>query len=811
MMLKKWDLFLNFYIKAVLALTIAFCLLRGYEYVLIASKSFNRKSYLYEMSGCIYDIWICLIYSVLIGIPLFLISLFNFRITKFLAHLLNVLFIITYIGLILVFSERNAPFDHEILTRSIQESWITTKQMMTSSFTLFVPFIIFIILYFYLFIQLNKKIVIGNKFKNGWIITAILSVLFINYSNPSENRFSEKSTYYLVSNKFNFWITDIYHFIHDKNKFDATKLSKQELMNEVQFYQKNQPFDFTNPNYPLLHKNNHPDVLGSFFNLDKDNPPNIVLLVVEGLSRDFSGDKAYAGSFTPFLDQLSSKSLVWDNFLSTAPGTFAAQPALTGSVPYGNRGFSVINVLPNHLSLIKILRANGYHTKFLIGFNPDFDNMGGYMRLQGTDMILTKYSSKYKMMGVGEEGWTMGYPDDALFNRSFEVMDSITKTPYLNIYHTGTTHMPYLFDQQKEYGKLFDKKISSIPDSSKVKNILKETKQVLVTYMFSDDCIKNFFEKFAKKPEYKNTIFIITGDHHIGSFPSTGGIDDYHVPLIIYSPMLKAPKKFYSVNSHNNIAPTISNLILNNYPQLKNRPNEVPWMADVMDTAVVFRNNQSMPFMEWSREITDYIYKDYYLSGTQLYKLTPDLLEIKVDNDSVKNHMLKLLNNFKLINDWVCTKNALYPNENLEVNEKKELLLDYFNPKIKNIITKLSDSTIIPELPISKNYKFISVEVSADINFLSPGLEDQPSFRLSMIDTINKKRNFLFWTNHNIVQMTKKDFVEKQWNQTSTSDLFTIKEYKKSKSLVFDLSFFSNVRPINLQMRNLKVKIFGIK
>ena len=59
--------------------------------------------------------------------------------------------------------------------------------------------------------------------------------------------------------------------------------------------------------------------------------------------------------------------------------------------------------------------------------------------------------------------------------------------------------------------------------------------------------------------------------------------------------------------------------------------------------------------------------------------------------------------------------------------------------------------------------------------------------------------------------MTKKDFVEKQWNTTSTNDLFTIADYKKSKSLVFDLSFFSNVKAINLQMRNLRVKIVGIK
>ena len=159
----------------------------------------------------------------------------------------------------------------------------------------------------------------------------------------------------------------------------------------------------------------------------------------------------------------------------------------------------------------------------------------------------------------------------------------------------------------------------------------------------------------------------------------------------------------------------------------------------------------------------------------------------------------------------MCSKNLLYPNETLVGNEKKEILLDYFNPKTQTISTKLSDSSLLPEIKIAKNNKFIYVEVSADINLLLPGTEDQPSFRLSMIDTTNHKRNFLFWTNHNIVQMTKKDYVEKQWNTTSTNDLFTIADYKKSKSLVFDLSFFSNVKPINLQMKNLRVKIVGIK
>ncbi|MBC7588208.1 MAG: LTA synthase family protein, partial [Chitinophagaceae bacterium] len=588
------------------------------------------------------------------------------------------------------------------------------------------------------------------------------------------------------------------------------KLSKNELAAAIDFYQQNQPFEFTSKEYPLLHKSSQEDVLGNFFNLDSTTAPNIVILVVEGLSRDFSGDKAYASSFTPFLDSLSKKSLVWDNFLSTAPATFAAHPAIEGSLPYGKKGFASLNVMPDHLSLIKILKANGYHSKFLIGFNPDFDNMGGFIRLQGTDMVLTKYGAKYKEMGVGEEGWSMGYPDDALLNRSFEVMDSLKQTPYLNIYHTGTTHMPYLFEQKDQYEKLFDKKMKSINVSSSIKRTLKECKKVLVTYMFADDCFKDFFAKYAKRKEFKNTIFFITGDHHIGSFPSTCNIDDYHVPLIVYSPMLKAAKKFYSVNSHNNIAPTISSLILNNYKKLPYRPTAVHWLADVMDTAVAFRNNQSMPFMYWSREIGDYIWKDYMLSNGQLYKLTPDLLMEKFKDDSIKNHVTQLLNNFKIINSYVCNNNKIFPSQQLvEVGEKK-LLLDYASPLQKNIFTKNSDSSLMTAFKIPKGYKYLYVEVAADINLLTLGIEEQPSIRFALIDTTNGNNDYVFYTNHDMVDIAKGEYVEKQWNQVSTNDMFTMDDYGKYKNLIFDLAVYSQ-KTINLQMKNLRLRIYGVK
>ena len=793
-------------------ISIAFILtiipVRIYEYIFIASELFVNNSFQYELAGILYDIWNCLIYSCIFLLPYFLFSLISKKLSNVVYHIINVVLIVMYIALIVVYSERNTPFDHEFFTRSTKESWLTTKQMMTSGFTLYIPFILYISIYFTAYSLIKKRLNIRKTFAIIYISFSIIASLFVKYANPSELSFHQIASYYLTCNKFSFWIYDSYTYFKNKGKFDAGNLTDKELAAEIDFYPKTQPFVFTDKEYPLMHKSSNKDVLGSFFNLG-ETPPNIVILVVEGLSKDFSGDKAYATSFTPFLDSLSHKSLAWDNFLSTAPGTFAAHPAISGSLPYGKRGFSALNIMPDHLSLIKVLKSNGYHTRFLIGFNPDFDNMGGYIRLQGTDMILSRYSKKYKEMGIGSEGWSMGYPDDALFSRSFEVMDSLKQTPYLDIYHTATTHMPYLFEQKPIYDKRFDAKIKTLNVSGSMHRTLKECKNVLVTYMFADDCIRKFFADYAKRPEYKNTIFFITGDHHIGSFPSTCDIDDYHVPLIVFSPMLKAPKKFYSVNTHNNLTPTILSLLTSNY-KLPNVPNEVHWMADVMDTFAGFRNQQSMAFMSWSRDISDYIYKDYMLSYNKLYKLTPELMMDPVENDSMKKHITRLLDNYKIINSFVCSNNKIYPAAKLSQLESRKLLFEFNDSAQHKIYTFSSDTLVMPQFKLPKNYKYMYVEISANANLLTPGLDDQPSFSMSLIDDNIKEKDYLYWSQRDIVLMTKKEFVEHEWNAVSTNDMFTLDDYKNRKNMVFELAIYTQKKPLNMMFNHLKVKIYGV-
>lgn len=793
------------YFRIALAFLLIICLFRLFEYAAIASKSFTPSAWRFEILGWVYDVWFWLIWCSILYFPFrFLFRRGKEKTAAFVFHTLNVVWMVCYLALLITFSERSSPFDHELFTRNSSDTIDTIKQMMAGGIKPYIPFLIYLPAYYIIYNGLTKKSTPPKPLLTTLSFLSVLSLLCITCANPSPNWFKQRSAYYLAVNKFSYWVEDSYRFLSRKNRNPAVNLSE-----EISFYQQNQPFHFTSSRYPLLHRNEDADVLGPFFNLNP-SPPNIVLLVVEGLSRDFSGANAYAGSFTPFLDSLSSRSLVWDNFVSTAPGTFAAHPAITGSLPYGKRGFSVINVLPNHLSLVKILRSNGYYSRFLVGFNPDFDNMGGYIRAQGTDFVLWKYPSKYKEMGIGKEGWGMGYPDDALYSRSFEVMDSIPRYPYFNMYHTGTTHMPYLFEQKAAYGKKFDAKLKTMKAPAGIKRTLAETRDVLVTFMFSDDCIRKFFSEYAQRPEYGNTIFILTGDHHIGSFPATSEIDDYHVPLIIYSPMLRQPQRFQSVNTHNNIAPTLAALLRKNFAG-KNQPGEVHWLGDVLDTAKNFRNIHSMPFMSWSREIRDYLYRDYFLSGDQLYRLGPGLTLTRIRNDTLQEQVIRLRENFKTINNYVCDSNRLYPGKQVLLPGKPVLLQEISDTLSRQIYTRRSDTSLIPLYKIPTGYRYLYITFQAEVNIAGERTDDYPTLRFAMIDAKNRGMKFLYWSKRDLATLSLPDFQPKQWNAITATDLFTLSGYSKIKDLHLDLALYNHPQPIDLLMRGMQVKVYGIR
>ncbi|RYZ58141.1 MAG: hypothetical protein EOO14_10075, partial [Chitinophagaceae bacterium] len=74
---------------------------------------------------------------------------------------------------------------------------------------------------------------------------------------------------------------------------------------------------------------------------------------------------------------------------------------------------------------------------------------------------------------------------------------------------------------------------------------------------YSDESIRSFLLAYRQRPDFDNTIFIITGDHRLIPVPEDNMLSRFHVPLLIYSPLLKRQASFPALSSHLDIAPSL--------------------------------------------------------------------------------------------------------------------------------------------------------------------------------------------------------------------------------------------------------------
>lgn len=420
---------------------------------------------------------------------------------------------------------------------------------------------------------------------------------------------------------------------------------------------------FNYPNeasFPFYHVDEAQDVLTPFFSPIK-TAPNIVILLVEGLGRAFTNEGAYLGNFTPFLDSLSSKSLYWKNFLSIGGRTFAVLPSLMGSMPFAKNGMLELGVkTPEHLSLYSLLKLNGYRSSFYYGGNANFDNMSVFLKRNAVDEIqdLKTIPKNYLKLPNSANGFSWGYADDQLFSYYLNANRTISK-PELNVILTVATHDPFLINNESKYLKAFEKRMDVLGfDAVKKADYRKFDKQY-ASIIYADEAIDNFFKAYRKRPDYSNTIFLITGDHRMPEIPLRTKIDRFHVPLIIYSPLLKRTAQIESVSTHFDITPSLLAFLKKNLKM--NIPTGSSWMGGGLDTARAFRNIHSYPLIQTKTTMLDFIQGEYHLNGSQLFKLNADLSETPVQDQDKFNQLNSSFNAFKTKNNQISKGGKLLP------------------------------------------------------------------------------------------------------------------------------------------------------
>lgn len=414
--------------------------------------------------------------------------------------------------------------------------------------------------------------------------------------------------------------------------------------------------------YPFYKKSEYNNVLGEYFSM-KEKQPNIVFIIVEGLGSDFVTGGEYSG-FTPFIDSLSNRGIFFKNMLSTTGRTFGVLPSLLGSLPLGEDGFMELGTgMPNHRTLISILRENKYKTRFYYGGDAGFDKIAEFLERQKIDEIIDEghFPDSYKKSESNKDGFTWGYADGDVFKFSLENINALSDSPYLNIYLTLSTHEPFLPPNKKYYENEFENKIKNSGFSDERKNKYRAYTSVFESLLYTDASIKKFIDDYSKRADFSNTIFIITGDHRIIPVPQQTKIDRFHVPLIIFSSLLKKTAIIHSVSSHLDITPTILSLLHENYEM--NLPDSVHWLGSAVDTTIQFRSTKKIAFMRSKGEVSDFLNGEYFLSEKQLYNLTPSFSLVPENNSDRFTDLPDELENYKQLNSYVTKQDKLMPSD----------------------------------------------------------------------------------------------------------------------------------------------------
>ena len=219
-------------------------------------------------------------------------------------------------------------------------------------------------------------------------------------------------------------------------------------------------------------------------------------------------------------------------------------------------------------------------------------------------------------------------------------------------------HSPFIVTDQEVYNKKFEDRLNALDMPQEKKEYDKQYKAQLATVLYFDDALRNFIKEFSKRKDFKNTIFIITGDHRMPEIPISTQLDRFHVPLVIFSPMISKPQKFSSVSTHFDILPSLLAFLRENYNM--KMPSYVSWIGHGLDIEPAFRNIHSYPLMRNKGEFVDYIDKLDFLSKSTLYTVYRTL-DIEPENNDNNQMIVRKFEDFKTKNNFACKKNRLLP------------------------------------------------------------------------------------------------------------------------------------------------------
>ncbi|MBQ7533043.1 MAG: sulfatase-like hydrolase/transferase [Bacteroidales bacterium] len=597
-------------------------------FVVKASELLVNAKTVALMSGFIYGNLIsCGFVASFVFLIYVLVSLFSKKAAVYVSASLFGAMALTEVGLSIYYATTGILMGKEFIIRPLWETIHTVKSAVNVWVILGAVGIL--VLFVVLSVRISKKNI--SKLTNFIVVGVILaSIPLFFVLDTDQDKIVVNKTLYCVRQCL-------------KGDFDvATADYDADIINKyLDMFPDREIID---KEYPLERLDNIGNVLGPYFK-KSEVKPNVVVIVVESLGSDIM-------TFTPFLDSLSQHSLYWKNCMATTPRSFGAIPAITGSVPHGLKGFQFGDI-PNHNSLFTVLAKNGYSTNAFYAGNFSFDRVYDYLLAQHIDYMSPLYEEYRADKSEEKDGTYWGYHDAVMFNKSLEIIENreVSK-PAFDIFVTITQHEDLQLVDKNLQQKYYDE-AKSLGSSQIMLGKMAAT-------LYTDDALRHFVKSYCDIDKDGNTVFIITGDHSMNLNPSNP-LDAYHVPLIIWSPLLEKHAQLEVMVSHNDITPSVLALLRENFGI--NTPKTVSWVSDGLDTVAGFHSNVRNYFLHYSRELKDFVWNDYYYTMSDKTNPVAHIVEgVKIediDNQTIASDMDEKFKTMVYVDNYVYSNNRI--------------------------------------------------------------------------------------------------------------------------------------------------------
>ncbi|MBH2035007.1 MAG: LTA synthase family protein [Pseudomonadales bacterium] len=273
---------------------------------------------------------------------------------------------------------------------------------------------------------------------------------------------------------------------------------------------------------------------------------NVVVILMESFAGHFVGALGSPLNITPNFDKLAKEGLLFKRFFSngthTHQGMFATMacfPNLPGfeylmRTPEGGHKFS---------GLPQLLSPRGFDNLYVYNGNFQWDNQSGFFSNQG----MTNFIGREDFVNPVFMDPTWGVSDQDMFDRgALELEQNYGSKPFYALLQTLSNHTPY-----------------ALPIDLPVERVSGQgsSDEHLTAMRYSDWALGQFFEKARKAPYFKETLFVIVGDHGFGADEQLTEMDlhRFNVPLLLIAPGIQ--EKFGTssevVGTQIDVVPTI--------------------------------------------------------------------------------------------------------------------------------------------------------------------------------------------------------------------------------------------------------------